>query len=97
MLLDVFKALEGLKQSSNLHQGNHSATFTDWKYKGSSWSQSEAEPTIFAFIALGAYIIAIVLIDDVWFGIGTNEHIGLFEVKMSPVYKRFSVMKLRTN
>jgi hypothetical protein len=73
MLLDVFKALEGLKQSSNLHQGNHSATFTDWKYKGSSWSQSETEPTIFAFIALGAYIIAIVLIDDVWFGIGTNE------------------------
>ena len=73
MLLDVFKALEGLKQSSNLHQGNHSNTFTQWKYKGSSWKQSDAEPTVFAFIALGAYIIAIVLIDDVWFGIGTNE------------------------
>ena len=72
MLLDVFKALEGLKQSSNLHQGNHSSTFTDWEYEGSRWKQSDAEPTIFAFIALGAYIIAIVLIDDVWFGIGTN-------------------------
>ena len=72
MLLDVFKSLEGLKQSSNLHQGNHSKTFTEWKYKGSSWKQSDAEPTVFAFIALGVYLIAIVLIDDVWFGIGTN-------------------------
>ena len=63
MLMRIIMALEGLKQSGNIHQTNHSATFIKF-----GWKQSQTEPCIFFYIDGNIYLLALVLIDDCLFG-----------------------------
>ena len=71
---EVVKALEGLKQSGNIHQENSTACLV----KKCGLKQNLTEPTIFYRIADKAILILLLWIDDVWAGFSRGGREKIF-------------------